>query len=189
MLGIDGGIVNVGVCVLNEGAIEVLETDRIHSTQNKTVCELSTIVAMWVCDRAEKWGLRDVDLLVVESVIRAKIQSVGVAIVAAISTWRISNGLPLPKIMMKSGRTKFNMNPHMKAAAASLQGKRNYHDRKHLSVRFCHHVWPETSEQGPDSCDALLLALAGSSCIAKSKLDQGTLDVLKLCASSSMCPS
>jgi len=185
VLGIDGGIVNVGICVVDCGRIDLIKADSINPTQKPTTAELSALTARWVCSRAEEWGLGSVDLVVVESVLRAKIQSVGVCIVAAISTWRLCHGFDLPKIMMKSGRSKYSLNNHMKAAASIARGKAGYHDRKALSVNFCHSVWAETSDLGPDPCDALLLALAGLCNMPKSKVDGESMTMLKLCKDAS----
>lgn len=181
VLGIDGGIVNVGICVLNDGHIDLIKVDSISPSQRPTTAELSALTAKWVCSRAEEWGLETVDLVVVESVIRAKIQSVGVCIVAAIVAWRLSHGLEEPRIMMKSGRSKFSLNPCLQAAAAVARGKVGYHDRKSLSVQFCHTVWAETTDLGPDPCDALLLALAGLSSMPKSKVNAESAVALRLC--------
>lgn len=181
VLGIDGGIVNVGICVVNDGKINLIKVDSISHSQKPTTAELSALTARWVCSRAEEWGLETVDLVVVESVIRAKIQSVGVCIVAAIVAWRLSHGLSEPRIMMKSGRSKFSLNPCLQAAAAVAKGKGGYHDRKSLSVKFCHTVWAETMESGPDPCDALLLALAGLASMPKSKVNAESAETLRLC--------
>lgn len=185
VLGIDGGIVNLGICIINSGCIELIEADSIHPSQKPTTAELSALTAQWICERAEKWNLGSVDLVVVESVLRAKIQSVGVCIVAAIVAWRLSNGFTKPKIMMKSGRSKYSLNPHMKSAASIAKGKVGYHDRKSLSVNFCHTVWAVTSDLGPDPCDALLLALAGLANMPKSKVDGESAGMLKKCREAS----
>lgn len=181
VLGIDGGIVNVGICVLDKGKIDLIKCDSISPSQKPTTAELSALTAKWVCGRAAEWQLENVDVVVVESVMRAKIQSVGVCIVAAIVAWRLSHGLEQPRIMMKSGRSKFSLNACLQAGARCARGKVGYHDRKSLSVQFCHTVWAETSEMGPDPCDALLLALAGLSSLPKSKVDGDSAEALRVC--------
>lgn len=161
VLAIDGGIVNVGVCVVEDGSIELVTTDQIHPTSRVSPSELAGLTSEWVCDRAEPWRLEDVDLVIIESVVRAKINAVGTNIIAAISTWFRMQNKGCPRFMMKAGRSKFGVNPSLRARALSSKGKSNYENRKLLSVEFCNICWSETEGCGPDACDALLLAVAG----------------------------
>lgn len=172
VLGIDGGLSKVGVALVSTdepvGRVLVWRSDEISPPKSKLDCaELAKRVALWVASRQDEWRLAALDGIVVESVQRARIQSVGVAIVAAITMWYHVRGLPMPMVVMRSGLCKFKLNAGVAAHYAALKGKANYTRRKNLLLDFVRERFAAIAAPIPaeadrfDPVDALLLAVVG----------------------------
>ncbi len=173
VLAFDGGIINLGVCCINDGVILFSMNHSFAPRQNSfTGAQLTGIIAKWVNDNAASlWNLEEVDMVVMESVLRPRIQAIGLIIISCITSWRLAMGLaPIP-IVMKSGSSKYTVNPHLNAIALTLKGKKNHGKRKMLSTGFCKQLWPETVGvcAMPDSCDAILLAVSALAAVPKRK--------------------
>lgn len=162
VLAIDGGIVNVGVALVDGEGVQLLSVDTIAPSQKLTTAQLAQATEAWVRSNAEAWRLREVDLVVVESVARSKVQAVGVAAIAAIAA-HCGRAVPPPSVL-KTGRTKFAVHPDLAAEYARSKGKSAYAKRKTMCVDFCRARLPPSAlprASKNDWSDALLLAVAG----------------------------
>ena len=162
VLAIDGGIVNVGVALVDGEGVQLLSVDSIAPSQKLTTAQLAQATEAWVRSHADSWRLHEVDLVVVESVARSKVQAVGVAAIAAIAA---HCGKPVPPVsVLKTGRTKFSVHPDLAAEYARSKGKAAYTRRKTMCLDFCRSRLPVSALPDAthhDWSDALLLALAG----------------------------
>ena len=163
VVAIDGGIVNVGVCVLsNFECTRTLKT-AIAPREPKTSADVCKCAGEWVAEHVDELGVLSLNTrLVIESVQRPKIQAVGLSLAGAISAIARLRGVACPPIRFMHGVTKFGVTPECKAAVKQLKGKKNYNKRKILAqsaaISLCEtQGWavPQTR----DECDAVLLAV------------------------------
>jgi len=162
VVAIDGGIVNVGVCVLSNFEATHTQKTAIAPSEPKTSADVCKCAGEWVAENVDKLGILSPHTrLVIESVQRPKIQAVGLSLAGAVAAMAQLRGVDCPPIRFMHGVTKFGITPECRLAAKRLKGKKNYNKRKILAqnaaISLCEtQGWavPKTR----DECDAVLLA-------------------------------
>jgi hypothetical protein len=166
VVAIDGGIVNVGVCVLTndgEGAVCTTYKECIAEREPRTTAEVCAKTGAWVAANVDKLKmLRPGAHVVIESVKRPKIQAVGISIAAVLASLAASRGLAPPNIRFMHGASKFAVTPECRAAVHALKGKKAYEQRKMLAEATAKTLCVNQQWCMPgsrDECDAVLLAV------------------------------
>lgn len=167
VVGIDGGITHLGVCVIDTtktpGTCDHWEPKSIAKTATMTPCEVCEDSARWLVNTIDNWDIERVDLVIIESVHRQKVQSVGNALIGAIVGYCVVRGIRIPRMMMKAGVEKFKWNNNLYRQYLQLKGKKNYLNRKKLLRAFLKSAYadPPAATDSFDSVDALLMAVLG----------------------------